>query len=89
MTYVITDACFFRLDYAVRVWEADIEVGVDIPVRIHVCEGSDSYTYARYREPSTTFAPYDNDALSALGAELDPIFARTVESGDRVMAGTS
>lgn len=79
----------FRPDYAIRVWEADIEAGVDIPVRIHVCEGSDGYTYARYREPSNTFAPYDNDALSALGEELDSIFARIIESGDRVMSGTS
>lgn len=79
----------FRPDYAIRVWEADIEAGVDIPVRIHVCEGSDGYTYARYREPSKTFAPYENDTLSALGDELDPIFARIVESGDRAMSESS
>jgi len=79
----------FRPDYAIRVWEADIEAGVDVPIRIHVCEGSDGYTYARYREPSNTFAPYDNDALSALGAELDPIFERVVESGDRAMSEAS
>ena len=79
----------FRPDYAIRVWEADIEAGVDVPVRIRVCEGSDGYTYARYREPSKTFAPYDNDDLSALGAELDPIFERIVESGDRVMSESS
>lgn len=76
----------FRPDYAIRVWEADIEAGVDVPVRIHVCEGSDGHTYARYREPSQTFVPYDNDALSALGAELDPIFERIVESGERAPA---
>jgi len=71
----------FRPDYAVRVWEADIEAGVDIPIRIHVYEGSDGHTYARYREPSETFVPYENDALSALGAELDPIFAGILERG--------
>ncbi len=72
-----------------RVWEADIAAGVDIPIRIHVCEGSDGHTYARYREPSKTFAPYDNDALSALGAELDPIFERIVEGGDRAASDPS
>ncbi len=71
----------FHLDYALKVWEADVAAGASIPVRIRVCEGSDGHTYTSYREPSASFAPYGNEALSALGAELDPIFARIVERG--------
>jgi uncharacterized protein (DUF302 family) len=76
----------FHPDYVVRVWEADVAAGASVPVCIRVCEGSDGYTYARYREPSETFASYENDELSALGAELDPIFARIAEGGDRAAA---
>lgn len=71
----------FRPDYAARVWEAEIDAGVDIPVRIHVHEAPDGRVQVRYRVPSETFAPYDNEALSFLGAELDPIFARTMKRG--------
>lgn len=68
----------FHPDYALRVWEADVAAGASIPVRIRVCEGSDGHTYARYRKPSAAFAPYKNEALSEIGAELDPIFEEIV-----------
>jgi len=68
----------FRPDLAVRVWEAEIAAGVDIPVRIHVHESTDGRVRARYRKPSEAFAPHANGALSEIGADLDPIFARIV-----------
>lgn len=71
----------FRPDYAVRVWEAEIDAGVDIPVHIHIHETLEGRVQARYRPPSEIFAPYGNQALSEIGVELDPVFAGIMEGG--------
>jgi uncharacterized protein (DUF302 family) len=63
----------FRPDFAVRVWAADKRAGLDIPIRIHVCE-HEGRTRVACRLPSTVFRPYGNPALAQLGAELDTIF---------------
>lgn len=64
----------FRPDFALKVWAADKRAGLDIPIRIHVCEHEEK-TWVACRLPSVTFAPYGNPALDALGRELDAIFA--------------
>lgn len=63
----------FRPDFALRVWAADKHAGLDIPVRIHVCEHQGK-TWVACRLPSAIFAPYAKPALDALGRELDAIF---------------
>ena len=63
----------FRPDFALRVWAADKRAGLDIPVRIHVCE-HEGKTWVACRLPSAIFAPYAKPALDALGRELDAIF---------------
>lgn len=64
----------FRPDYAVKVWEMEIEAGVDIPIRIHVHEAGEGRITARYRAPSEVFSRHGNDALTVFGAELDHVF---------------
>jgi len=54
-------------------------LGGDPPAHIHVHETSDGRVQARYREPSETPAPYENDALSEIVAELDSVFAGILE----------
>jgi uncharacterized protein (DUF302 family) len=65
----------FRPDFAVKVWQADKRAGLDIPVRIHVCEVA-GRTRVACRLPSQVFAPYGNDRLDAIGRELDVVFVR-------------
>jgi len=64
----------FRPDYAVKVWEMEIEAGVDIPIRIHVHEDDEGRVTARYRTPSEVLSRHGNDALTVFGVELDPVF---------------
>ncbi len=69
----------FRPDFAVRVWAARKEAGLDIPLRLHVYVAG-GRTITAYRRPSQVFARYDHPDLVSLGAELDRIFAAIVES---------
>lgn len=73
----------FRPDFAVKVWTADKRAGLDIPIRIHVCEAGGA-TWVACRLPSAVFAPYGNAALTALGGELDAIFLRILSALDDV-----
>ncbi len=68
----------FRPDFAVRVWAACKEAGLDIPLRLHVYV-SGGRTVVAYRRPSEVFAPYDHPDLGVLGTELDAVFAGIVE----------
>ena len=63
----------FRPDFAIRVWAACKPAGHDIPLRIHVYE-DDGRTLVACRMPSEVFAPFDSEALMAVGAELDALF---------------
>lgn len=73
----------FRPDFAVKVWAADKRAGLDIPIRIHVCEVADR-TRVTCRLPSQVFAPYANAALDAIGRELDEIFQRILATLERI-----
>ncbi len=63
----------FRPDFALRVWAACKPAGIDIPLRIHVYDDA-GLTQVACRMPSSVFAPFDNEALAAIGTELDALF---------------
>ncbi|WP_066719119.1 DUF302 domain-containing protein [Methylobacterium sp. CCH7-A2] len=68
----------FRNDFAVRMLEANIDAGIEAPVRLHLVEEPDGTSSIRYHLPSTVFGRYDGEAIKALGRELDPIFEKIV-----------
>lgn len=63
----------FRPDFAIRVWAACKEAGIDIPVRIHVYE-AEGVTNVACRMPSEIFAAYGSEPLMEIAEELDGIF---------------
>jgi uncharacterized protein (DUF302 family) len=72
----------FRNDVARRMLGASVAAGIEAPVRIYVTENPDGTATLSYKKPSTVFAPYADeggDALKAVGAELDEIFAKIAE----------
>lgn len=68
----------FRNDFAVRMLAADIDAGIEAPIRLHLTEEADGTTSIRYWLPSAVFARYEGEAIQALGRELDPIFTAIV-----------
>lgn len=69
----------FRNDFAVRMLEANIDAGIEAPVRLHLVEEADGTSSIRYYLPSAVFGHYDGDAIKALGKELDGIFEQIVK----------
>lgn len=63
----------FRPDFAVRVWAADKNAGIEIPLRIHIYD-ADGTTWVAHRYASEAFQPYVNAGLDALSGELDAVF---------------
>jgi uncharacterized protein (DUF302 family) len=63
----------FRPDFAIRVWQACKPAGHDIPLRIHVYEDGGA-TKVACRMPKSVFAPFDSEALMAVGEELETVF---------------
>lgn len=63
----------FRPDFAVRVWAAEKNAGIEIPLRIHIYE-SEGTTWIAHRYASEVFKPYMNPGLDALSGELDALF---------------
>lgn len=68
----------FRNDYAVRMLEASVPAGIEVPLRLYVTENADGTGSVTYRTPSATFAPYGSGKLDALARELDPVLAKIV-----------
>ena len=68
----------FRNDYAVRMLEANVDAGIEAPVRLHLVEEADGSTTIRYYKPSAVFGHYDGEAIKALGKELDAVFEQIV-----------
>ena len=62
---------FFRPDYAHRMLQADVEAGIEAPIRLYVTERPDGTARVTYRAPSAVFGAYGNDALTDMGRELD------------------
>jgi uncharacterized protein (DUF302 family) len=68
----------FRPDFAIRMLKANVEAGIEAPIRIYIYENPDGTATIMYRKPSAVFRPYSHGELDAIGAELDPIFERVV-----------
>ena len=63
----------FHPKYAVKVWRATHDAGIDIPLRFHLFEDKGVSKYS-FRKPSVVFEPYQNEELSKIGSELDSLF---------------
>lgn len=64
--------------FAVPMLEASIAAGIEAPIRVYVTENPDGTATLSYKLPSFVFAPYmdeGGEALAALAAELDALFA--------------
>jgi uncharacterized protein (DUF302 family) len=68
-----------RNDLAVQIVEANGLAGSELPIRIYVTEDSGRHASIIYRTPSSIFALYDNPKLDSIAADLDQIFAKTVD----------
>jgi uncharacterized protein (DUF302 family) len=68
----------FRPDFAIKMLKANVEAGIEAPIRIYLYENPDGTATITYRTPSTIFGPYRHPDLTAIGAELDPIVERIV-----------
>jgi uncharacterized protein (DUF302 family) len=64
----------FRNDYARRMLAASTPAGIEAPLRFYLTENADGTGTLTYRTPSAVFAPYGNDDIDAMAAELDAIF---------------
>jgi uncharacterized protein (DUF302 family) len=76
----------FRNDFARRMLSASISVGIEAPIRFYVTENPDRTATLSYKKPSFVFSPYfdeGGDALKALAAELDGIFARIADAATK------
>jgi len=68
----------YRNDYAVRTLKISTAAMIEAPIRFYVTENADGTATLSYKTPSHIFAPYipeGGNALRAIAAELDAIFA--------------
>jgi uncharacterized protein (DUF302 family) len=68
----------YRNDFAIRMLAANVDAGLEAPIRLHLVEEPDGTSSIRYRVPSAVFAPYGGGDLQALGVELDAMLAAIV-----------
>jgi len=68
-----------RNDIAVQIVEANSLAGLELPIRIYVTEDAGRHASIIYRTPSSIFALYDNPKLDSIAADLDQIFAKTID----------
>jgi uncharacterized protein (DUF302 family) len=69
----------FHPKFAVRMLAASVPAGIEAPLRLYVTENPDGTATLTYRTPTSVFAPYENDELDAMAAELDGIFERIAD----------
>lgn len=62
----------FRNDFAVRMLSANVDAGLEAPIRLHLVEETDGST--------AVFAPYGSPELATLAKELDVIMSHIVEA---------
>jgi uncharacterized protein (DUF302 family) len=65
----------FRNDFAVRMLTANVDAGIEAPLRFYLTEDATGKVHLSYRKPGATFAPYDGKDLAVLARELDGIFS--------------
>jgi uncharacterized protein (DUF302 family) len=73
----------FRNDYAVRMLAADVDAGIEAPLRLYVTENASGAASVAYRLPSQVFAPYAGRDLADMAQELDKVLARIVDDAVR------
>lgn len=69
----------FNNAYAVNILNLSTPAMIEAPIRMYVTENADGTATLSYKQPSTVFAPYMDEAgpqLATLAAELDAIFAK-------------
>ncbi len=69
----------FRNDYALRMLDANVDAGIEAPIRFHLTQEADGTSSLRYYQPSAVFLRYEGEAIKALGRELDGVFAQIVK----------
>lgn len=73
----------FNNVYAVNVLNLSTAAMIEAPIRMYVTENKDGTATLSYKEPSTVFAPYMDEAgpeLAQIASELDSIFAEIAEA---------
>ena len=68
----------FRNDFAVRMLAANVDAGIEAPVRVHLAEELDGTSSLRYRRPGVLFGHYDGEPIKQIGRELDIIFDKII-----------
>lgn len=69
----------YRNDFAIRMLDADIDAGIEAPIRFYVTQQGDGTSMLSWRKPSDVFAPYGNAELDVMADELDGIFMAIAE----------
>jgi uncharacterized protein (DUF302 family) len=66
----------FNNVFAVRMLAANVDAGIEAPIRLYITENPDKTATLSYRPPSLAFAPYPGDDLRTMARELDTVFDR-------------
>ncbi|SDR21555.1 DUF302 domain-containing protein [Pseudovibrio sp. Tun.PSC04-5.I4] len=72
----------FRNDFARRMLAANVQSGIEAPIRFYLTESRNGSTTLSWKTPSFVFQPYRDTAaedLSSLSEELDVIFQRIAD----------
>lgn len=66
--------------FAVRMLKANLDAGIEAPLRLYIVEAPGGGVSVSYQQPSEVFAPYRTPDLDTLAAELDQAFSHIVQS---------
>jgi uncharacterized protein (DUF302 family) len=69
----------FRNDFARRVLSANIDAGIEAPIRLHLVEEPDGTSTVRYYSPTSVFGNYTGSELKLVATELDAIISAIVQ----------
>lgn len=73
----------FNPKFAIRMLNANLDAGIEAPLRLYVTEHPDGARLS-YQKPSVTFAPYaETGDLVDMALELDEIVERIVKNATR------
>ena len=68
----------FRPEYAVRVWRAEQQAGIEIPIRIYMYEGPNGETVINHRSLSEAMMKYNSQELLNVGGEADEVITSII-----------
>ncbi len=69
----------FRPDYAKRIFDRNLQAGIEPPLRIYIYEAGNK-TFVVYRKPSSIFKLYDDPVLMDIGKKLDVILEKIIKT---------